>query len=444
VKWHGRANALVLVWLAISAGISVSTGLGSQLLAAGSPKWMSRAGWLLAALAGGDFLVRAAGEVASRLSPGGSGNRALLTGASAGVAVTAVAVLVAMSGTSSPDVEAGHSHGGHSHAQVVEVRLSGMRVDPPVISVPSGTDLTLRVSNLDSQPHDLRTGTGKRTALLRQGQTAMLPLGKVTGEVSAWCTVAGHRGAGMRLSINTSAQPAAPSPGTGKAYEAGLAAAPTGNVHRVELTVAEKELEVAPGVRQKMWTFNGSVPGPVLRGKIGDVFEVTLVNNGSLGHGIDFHAGALAPDGPMRTIQPGERLVYRFRAERAGVWMYHCSTAPMTQHIGAGMFGAVIIDPPDLAPVDREYLLVASELYYGDAGDGQAAKLRAGTPDAWAFNGMAHQYDRFPLAANAGERVRFWVDSFTSWVPRSGSAASWPWRSLSRRSPETYLPSTST
>lgn len=61
-----------------------------------------------------------------------------------------------------------------------------------------------------------------------------------------------------------------------------------------------------------MWTFNGTAPGPVLRGRVGDVFEVTLVNDGTIDHGIDFHAGALAPDRPMRPIEPGERLVYRF------------------------------------------------------------------------------------------------------------------------------------
>ena len=75
------------------------------------------------------------------------------------------------------------------------------------------------------------------------------------------------------------------------------------------------------------------------------MFEVTLVNDGTIGHSVDFHAGALAPDVPMRTIAPGESLVYTFTAERAGIWMYHCSTAPMSAHIAAGMHGAVIIDP---------------------------------------------------------------------------------------------------
>jgi nitrite reductase (NO-forming) len=160
-----------------------------------------------------------------------------------------------------------------------------------------------------------------------------------------------------------------------------------------------------------MWTFGSTAPGPTLRGKVGDVFEVTLVNDDhGMGHGIDFHAGALAPDGPMRTLDPGERLVYRFRAERAGAWLYHCSTSPMLQHIGNGMYGAVIIEPPGLPAVDHEYALVSSELYLGTTGStAQVAKMRAGAPDAWAFNGIASQYAKAPLTVRAGERARFWV-----------------------------------
>ncbi|MFC0602532.1 multicopper oxidase domain-containing protein [Streptomyces palmae] len=163
-------------------------------------------------------------------------------------------------------------------------------------------------------------------------------------------------------------------------------------------------------MRQQMWTFGGTAPGPTLRGRVGDVFEVTLVNDDpSMGHGIDLHAGSLAPDRPMRTIQPGERLVYRFRAERAGAWLYHCSTAPMLQHIGNGMYGAVVIDPPGLADVDHEYLLV-SELYLGTPGStAQVAEMRRNTPDAWVFNGIANQYAKRPLKVRAGDRARFWV-----------------------------------
>ena len=73
-------------------------------------------------------------------------------------------------------------------------------------------------------------------------------------------------------------------------------------MHTLTLTVKNTKTEVAPGVTQELWTYNGTAPGPTLRGKVGDVFDITLVNDGSIGHSIDFHAGALAPDRPMRTI----------------------------------------------------------------------------------------------------------------------------------------------
>jgi nitrite reductase (NO-forming) len=190
-----------------------------------------------------------------------------------------------------------------------------------------------------------------------------------------------------------------------------LAPAAGGKVREIELHAAHTTVEVAPGVKQQMWTFGGTAPGPTLRGQVGDVFEITLVNDDlGMGHGIDFHAGALAPDRPMRTLDPGERLVYRFRAEKAGAWLYHCSTAPMLQHMGNGMYGAVIIDPPGLKKVDHEYVLVSSELYLGTPGStAQVTKMRANTPDAWAFNGIASQYAKKPLTVTAGDRARFWA-----------------------------------
>lgn len=180
--------------------------------------------------------------------------------------------------------------------------------------------------------------------------------------------------------------------------------------HHVTLVVTEEEREVAPGVTQTLWTFGGSVPGPALRGRVGDTFVVTLVNDGTIGHSIDFHAGALAPTEPMRTIEPGESLTYTFTATRSGIWMYHCSTMPMSLHIANGMFGAVVIDPPDLPPADREYLLVQSEMYLGPQGGiADADRIAAEHPDLVVLNGYPNQYDHAPLEARVGERVRIWV-----------------------------------
>ena len=143
---------------------------------------------------------------------------------------------------------------------------------------------------------------------------------------------------------------------------------------------------------------------------VGDVFTITFVNDATMGHGIDFHAGSLAPDVPMHTLDPGQSLTYQFVARYSGAWLYHCSTMPMSLHIANGMYGAVIIDPPGLPAVDTEIVLVQSELYLG-AQDGTAdeAKIAAETPDALVFNGYVDQYDHAPIRVKAGSRLRVWV-----------------------------------
>lgn len=187
---------------------------------------------------------------------------------------------------------------------------------------------------------------------------------------------------------------------------------PAATVHEITLRATETELEVAPGVTQLMWTFDDQVPGPTLRGKVGDVFRITLVNEGENGHSIDFHSSKVAWDDEMRTINPGESLVYEYEAKHAGIFMYHCGTAPALHHIGMGMFGAIIIDPPDLAPVDHEFVFVQSELY--SAPPGEPASLEKMAADAWdavVFNGYVNQYRDRPIRIEPGERVRVWVQN---------------------------------
>jgi len=288
---------------------------------------------------------------------------------------------------------------------------------------------------------------------LDPGASETVRVGVIGASVDGWCSIAGHRLLGMEISIvavgadesvggasagsnDTSmdgmAGMAADGSHTGhaaagasaaedldpmaepgadfEARDATLPPATAATVHRRTLIVRNVETEVAPGVTQMLWTFNGSAPGPTLRGTVGDVFEITLVNKGTVGHSIDFHAGDVAPDAVMRTIQPGESLVYTFTATRSGIWLYHCSTMPMSVHIANGMFGAVIIDPPGLAEVDREYLVVQSELYLGaQGGEVDAVKVAAQTPDLMVFNGYANQYAARPLQARVGETVRVWV-----------------------------------
>jgi nitrite reductase (NO-forming) len=187
-------------------------------------------------------------------------------------------------------------------------------------------------------------------------------------------------------------------------------ATPSGTLHQITMHATEERLEIAPGTKQTMWTFDGQVPGPVLRGKVGDTFEITLVNDGSIGHSVDFHASKVAWNVEMRTIEPGEQLVYRFTAKQAGIFMYHCGTPPVLHHIGNGMYGAIIIDPPDLAPVDHELVMVQSELY--SAPTNEVASLEKMLADAWdavVFNGYPNQYQHRPIRVEPNQRIRVWV-----------------------------------
>ncbi|MGQ0432536.1 MAG: multicopper oxidase domain-containing protein [Microthrixaceae bacterium] len=194
-----------------------------------------------------------------------------------------------------------------------------------------------------------------------------------------------------------------------KPFDPTLQPAPGGTEHQVTVRATETELEIAPGVAQTMWTFDDQVPGPVLRGKVGDIFTVTLVNDGKVGHSIDFHASKVAWDDEMRTIGPGESLVYQFQAKHAGIWMYHCGTPPALHHIGNGMYGTIVIDPPDLAPVDHEFVFVQSELYLDGAGDDGLNRMAAEQWDAVVFNGYVNQYRDRPIRVEPGQRVRAWV-----------------------------------
>ncbi|WP_425953476.1 multicopper oxidase domain-containing protein [Xylanimonas sp. McL0601] len=389
----------------------------------------------------------------------------------AGAAVVGVVVVVVLALTAllvrpalaeDPAAEAGSS--GASGAQVAEVAptghttrvtlaVEGMSFTPSTIQMPAGDRLEVTLHNTGDQRHDLVFANGASLDPLAPGATATADVGVVGANLEGWCSLPGHRQMGMVVHVVVTGQSAddgdaAASSGghdmagpdmagmdgmdmgigsagstgvptmaelleTAKAkaaYPAGLPPLEASTEHHYTFTVTEQEDDVAPGRTRAVWTYNGTSPGPVLHGRVGDTFHITLVNKGTMGHSIDFHAGELAHDEPMRTIEPGQSLNYTFTAGRSGVWMYHCATMPMSNHIANGMFGAVVIEPDGLEPADRSYVLIQSEVYLGaDGGPADSAKVAAMTPDVVAFNGRAFQYDAHPLTANVGERVRFWV-----------------------------------
>lgn len=362
-------------------------------------------------------------------------------GALAGLVTAAVAVVAGASASSTQTPggliglgsgQGSASAGGSGQVVNANITISGMSFVPSSVDVPVGATLRLTLKNTGSEVHDLVLATGQTTGRLAVGESKTITVNNVREPIAGWCSVAGHRAMGMvfdvkvaGVSSNTSHSGHQHSASSQSAqvdlnwqppsyFKAHDARAPrsqaAGTVHRHTLRVSEITAQVGAGVTQKRMTYNGGVPGPVLRGQVGDRFEITLVNDGTMSHSIDFHAGVLAPDKPMRSISPGQSLQYNFTATRSGIWLYHCSTAPMSVHLAAGMHGAVIIDPPGLSQVDHEFVLIQSEIYLGpEGGSTDEAKVAAKTPDLMAFNGMAFQYKYRPLQVAVGQRVRFWL-----------------------------------
>jgi nitrite reductase len=362
-------------------------------------------------------------------------------GALAGLVTAAVAVVAGASASTTQTPggliglgsgQGSASAGGSGQVVNANITISGMSFVPSSVDVPVGATLRLTLKNTGTEVHDLVLATGQTTGRLAVGESKTITVNNVREPIAGWCSVAGHRAMGMVFDVkvagassNTSHSGHQHSASSQSAqvdlnwqppsyFKAHDARAPRpqapGTVHRHTLRVSEITAQVGAGVTQKRMTYNGGVPGPVLRGQVGDHFEITLVNDGTMSHSIDFHAGVLAPDKPMRSISPGQSLQYNFTATRSGIWLYHCSTAPMSVHLAAGMHGAVIIDPPGLSQVDHEFVLIQSEIYLGpEGGSTDEAKVAAKTPDLMAFNGMAFQYKYRPLQVRSGQRVRFWL-----------------------------------
>ena len=312
-----------------------------------------------------------------------------------------------------------------------DVTLADISVTPSSIDVPAGKVVTLHVTNTGTLAHDFKVMGMNGLGAMKTGEKVDLEIGPFTADTEVWCTVAGHKEAGMKMAVHVlggtgavdaaSAATAAadvsakidgtampPEGWTGRDPQLGPAL--PGTMHEIAFDAVETTMEVAPGVTQQMWSFNGQVPGPILHGKVGDTFRITLTNKGSMGHSIDFHASKVAWSDEMRTIQPGESLVYEFQADYAGAFMYHCGTVPALHHIGNGMYGAIIIDPPVLAPVTQEFVVVQSELYLGAQGaPGNLTKMMNEQFDAVVFNGYFAQYKFAPIHVVAGQRYRLWV-----------------------------------
>lgn len=218
--------------------------------------------------------------------------------------------------------------------------------------------------------------------------------------------------------VQTTVEPAASSQDLSPSDPAFLPAIPEGDTVDVHLVLLDRTVEIAPGIRYKAWTFNGRVPGPVIRARVGQTIHVTLTNRSSMGHSIDFHSALAPPDLAYQTIAPGRELHYSWVAQYPGVFLYHCGTPPVLAHISNGMYGAVVIDPPNGWGTAQNFVLLQSEFYTQPVAkqqgvvQGDMAKMKTGMPDVVDFNGDAFRYQAAPLPIHVGQPVRvFFVNA---------------------------------
>ncbi|HWK52746.1 MAG TPA: multicopper oxidase domain-containing protein [Hyphomicrobiales bacterium] len=189
----------------------------------------------------------------------------------------------------------------------------------------------------------------------------------------------------------------------------------------VEFTVKEVDIPIDnAGNTRRMWTYDGAIPGPLVRVKQGDVVHFTLKNDSgnANSHSIDFHASRLDVLDEFSEIKPGDTKQFEFKADYPGVFMYHCGAEAMAEHISNGMYGIVIVDPAEgysdaFPKPDREYVLVQGDLFEDGA---SPEEITMG--ERWRaslINGKIFHYDpvhdpnaSLALEAKPGERVRFY------------------------------------
>ena len=189
---------------------------------------------------------------------------------------------------------------------------------------------------------------------------------------------------------------------------------------KVKMETIEKTMKMADGVDYTYWTFNGDVPGQMIRVREGDTVEVEFSNNpnSTVPHNVDFHASTGTGGGAAATFTaPGRTSTFRWKALQSGLYIYHCAVAPVGMHIGNGMYGLVLVEPKEGLPkVDKEFYIVQGDFYTKGKKGAQGLqpfdmdKAIAEQPEYVVFNGHvgAIAGDN-ALKAKAGETVRMYV-----------------------------------
>ena len=295
----------------------------------------------------------------------------------------------------------------------------------PVLTAVEGQVVQLTLINGEGAEHDIVfpdqdtksprvTGKGASTTIAFRAAKS--------GDFTYYCGVPGHRLAGMEGQFIVTAR-AAPQTlvEADISREPGDVPPPIGKrapqTVRVDLFSVEVEGRLAEGTTFGYWTFNGKVPGPFIRVRVGDTIDIHLRNSAdsAMIHSVDFHA-ATGPGGGAAALQvdPGGEKSMTWKALVPGLYVYHCATPMVAEHIANGMYGMILVEPEGgLPPVDHEFYVMQGEVYsdlpYGQHGSAEFSvdKLLNERPEYFVFNGSVGALSKLhPLQAKVGETVR--------------------------------------
>lgn len=296
----------------------------------------------------------------------------------------------------------------------------------PTITVYEGELVQINLINGEGAEHDVfidQYNVRSSKVVGKNASSTFSFLANKPGEFAYFCTIPGHRQAGMEglIRVIAGSREAAQSDAADIVRDPGDLPVPIGprqpQVVTVELDTVELQGKLDSGTTYEYWTFNGKVPGPLIRVRVGDTVEVKLKNpaDSVMMHSVDFHA-ATGPGGGAHATQtePGAETAVTFKALKPGVFVYHCATPSVAHHITNGMYGLIVVEPEGGLPqVDREFYVMQGELYTVDSFGTQGAmemdydKLISERPEYFLFNGAVESLTkRHPLYANVGETVR--------------------------------------
>jgi nitrite reductase (NO-forming) len=295
----------------------------------------------------------------------------------------------------------------------------------PALSAAEGQVVQVTLINGEGAEHDIvfpEQNVKSPRILARGASTTVAFRAERAGDFPYLCSVPGHELAGMKGQfIVTPRPPAQTMVEAVISREATDLPPPIGKrapqTVRVDLIAVELEGRLAEGTTFGYWTFNGKIPGPFLRVRVGDTVEVHLKNaaDSSMIHSVDFHA-ATGPGGAAAATQtdPGHEKTAKFKALVPGIYVYHCATPMVAHHIANGMYGLILVEPEGgLPPVDLEFYVMQGEIYteaaFGQRGSQEFSveKLLHERPEYFVFNGAVGALSKLhPMKAKVGETVR--------------------------------------